>query len=129
MTDSHETPTDLKYTKEHEWVRTLGETIEVGITAFAADQLGDVVFVELPEVGSQVVADQPFGVVESVKSVSDLFAPVSGTVTEVNEGLSDAPEMVNEESYGGGWILRIKPDDLQAVQGLLSAEDYKKTTA
>ena len=128
MADSHQTPEDLKYTKEHEWLRSLGETVEIGITAFAADQLGDVVFVELPEVGSVIAAGEPFGVVESVKSVSDLFAPLTGTVTEINSGLEDAPELVNESCYGDGWIIRIKPDDPQAIEGLLSAAAYKEST-
>jgi glycine cleavage system H protein len=126
MADSKETPDNLKYTKEHEWLRSTGETLEIGITAFAADQLGDVVFVELPEAGSTIVAGEPFGVVESVKSVSDLFAPVTGTVTEINETLLDAPELVNESSYGEGWMIRVKPDNAQEIEGLLSAADYKK---
>ncbi|MBF0455912.1 MAG: glycine cleavage system protein GcvH [Magnetococcales bacterium] len=122
-----EIPVDLRYTVEHEWLRTLGETIEIGITAFAADQLGDVVFVELPEVGTLITAGTPFGVVESVKSVSDLFAPLSGTVTEVNETLQEAPERVNEACYGEGWMIRIKPDADQDVKSLLSAQEYAKT--
>jgi glycine cleavage system H protein len=127
MATNHETPEDLKYTKEHEWIRSLGESIEIGVTAFAAEQLGDVVFVELPEVGAKITAGQPFGVVESVKSVSDLYAPINGTVTEINEGLLDAPELVNEASYGEGWIIKVSPDNTQDLEGLLSAAGYKET--
>lgn len=127
MADTHVTPDDLQYTKEHEWVRSLGETVEIGITAFAADQLGDVVFVELPEVGANVQAGEPFGVVESVKSVSDLYAPINGTVAEINEELLDAPELVNEDTYNKGWMIRVTPDNPQDVAGLLSAAGYKET--
>ncbi len=127
MAATHETPQDLKYTKEHEWLRSDGESVEIGITAFAADQLGDVVFVELPEVGAKITSGQPFGVVESVKSVSDLYAPINGTVTEINEGLLDAPELVNEASYGEGWIIKVSPDNAQELEGLLSADAYKET--
>ncbi|MBF0447726.1 MAG: glycine cleavage system protein GcvH [Magnetococcales bacterium] len=126
MADSHETPSDLKYTKEHEWLRNIGDQFEVGITAFAADQLGDVVFVELPEVGTLIAAGQPFGVVESVKSVSDLYAPLSGTVTQINTELLDAPELINDSPYAKGWIIRIKPDNEQEAENLLSAEAYQK---
>ncbi|MBF0382118.1 MAG: glycine cleavage system protein GcvH [Magnetococcales bacterium] len=127
MAATHETPEDLKYTKEHEWIRTLDGSVEIGITAFAADQLGDVVFVELPEVGAKITAGQPFGVVESVKSVSDLYAPINGTVSEINEGLLDAPELVNEASYGEGWIIKVKPETPQELEGLLSAAGYKES--
>ncbi|MBF0161541.1 MAG: glycine cleavage system protein GcvH [Magnetococcales bacterium] len=119
-----EIPSSCKYTKEHEWARMHGSEVEVGITAFAAQQLGDVVFVELPAVGRALTAGQPFGVVESVKSVSDLFAPLSGRVTAVNTELESAPERLNEAPYAQGWILRMQPDDLQAFQNLLSAEEY-----
>lgn len=118
------TPADLHYTKEHEWVRVEGEMLVVGITAYAAEHLGDVVFVELPEEGAAITAGQPFGVVESVKSVSDLFAPVSGTVIASNRELSATPELVNEAPYQAGWMLRVKPDDPAALAGLLSADDY-----
>ncbi|MBF0444943.1 MAG: glycine cleavage system protein GcvH [Magnetococcales bacterium] len=127
MAASNETPEDLKYTKEHEWIRSLGDSVEIGITAFAADQLGDVVFVELPEVGAKITAGQPFGVVESVKSVSDLYAPINGTISEINEGLLDAPELVNESSYKEGWIIRVSPDNAQDLESLLSAAGYKET--
>lgn len=124
MSTATETPAQLKYTKEHEWVRVHGSELEVGITAFAAQQLGDVVFVELPAVESRLVAGVPFGVVESVKSVSDLFAPVSGRVTAVNTNLENEPEQINEAPYTQGWILRVQPDDPRALQSLLSADEY-----
>src|SRR5262245_4999259 len=101
-------PTDLRYTKEHEWAKKEGGSIRVGITAFAQEQLGDVVFVELPKVGAKVTQQQTFGVVESVKAVSDLFAPVSGEVIEVNGTLLNAPQTVNEDPYGKGWMLLVK---------------------
>lgn len=120
-------PQDLQYTKEHEWVRDRNDDKEVGITAFAAGQLGDVVFVELPDVGASVTAGEPFGVVESVKSVSDLFSPVSGTITAINSELEEAPERVNEDSYGGGWMIRIEPAGDQ--NPLLTAEEYQSLIA
>ena len=125
MSTSVETPPHLQYTKEHEWVQRHDVEWEIGITAFAAEQLGDVVFVELPAIGSLVTVGQPFGVVESVKSVSDLFAPVTGTVTAINTDLETAPEQVNEAPYGDGWMIRVKPDDAKAVENLLSAADYQ----
>ncbi|MBF0371421.1 MAG: glycine cleavage system protein GcvH [Magnetococcales bacterium] len=128
MSENEALPSELTYTKEHEWTRMKGGEVEVGITRFAADQLGDVVFVELPEVGTTVTADTPFGVVESVKSVSDLYAPVSGKVTATNAELGDAPELVNESPYGTGWMLRIKPDDATDQGKLLSAEEYDALT-
>jgi glycine cleavage system H protein len=112
------------YTREHEWARSQGEQVEVGITAYAAHQLGDVVFVELPQVGSRIIAGKPFGVVESVKSVSDLFAPLSGEVCAVNHELETAPERVNESPYSDGWMIRIRPDDVQSIDTLLNANDY-----
>lgn len=125
MASSSEIPPHLKYTQEHEWVRPRGTEAEVGITAFAAEQLGDVVFVELPQIGSTITSGQPFGVVESVKSVSDLFAPLSGTVVAVNTELETAPERVNDDPYARGWIIRVNPDDPNAVANLLSAEEYQ----
>lgn len=125
MSVDDDLPEQLKYTREHEWVLVDGAEVVVGITAFAAGQLGDVVFVELPGVGTRIEAGKPFGVVESVKSVSDLFAPLSGTVASVNEGLPDAPELVNDAPYGAGWMIRVTPDDPQAVGGLLSAGEYQ----
>ncbi|MBF0623345.1 MAG: glycine cleavage system protein GcvH [Magnetococcales bacterium] len=118
------TPDNLKYTREHEWCRPEGAEVVVGVTQYAASQLGDVVFVELPAVGAPVTAGQPFGVVESVKSVSDLFAPVSGTVSAINSTLPDAPEQVNQDPYGEGWMIRIRPVPGDQMTGLLSAADY-----
>lgn len=120
-------PEDLKYTSEHEWVRDPGETpgtVRVGITHYAQDQLGDIVYVQLPEVGDKVAAGQPCGELESTKSVSDLYAPISGTVAGVNEELSSRPELVNSDPYGAGWLIDITPADMDAAAGLLSAADY-----
>jgi glycine cleavage system H protein len=119
-------PEELKYTKEHEWARVEGDLITVGITHHAQDQLGDIVFVELPDVGATVATGEPFGTVESVKAVSDLFAPVSGEVVEVNDALADAPESVNADPYGAAWMLKIKPSEADAVDSLMSAADYAK---
>ncbi len=116
-------PEDLKYTKSHEWVRTEGDTATVGITEHAQDELGDVVFVELPETGTTLEAGDTFGAVESVKAVSDLYAPVGGEVVEVNEALNDAPEKINEDPYGDGWILKLSTI---GDADLLSPEDYQK---
>ncbi|MBF0097021.1 MAG: glycine cleavage system protein GcvH [Magnetococcales bacterium] len=124
MSTTDDFPTALRYTREHEWARSQGELIEVGITAYAAHQLGDVVFVELPQVGSRITAGKPFGVVESVKSVSDLFAPLSGEVCAVNHALETAPERVNESPYNEGWMIRIRPDDAQSIETLLNANAY-----
>ena len=119
-------PANLKYTKEHEWINL--ETGEVGITDHAQESLGDIVFVELPKLGAQVIAGKSFGTVESVKAVSDLFAPVSGAVTAVNETLNTAPEQVNKDPHGA-WMIRVKPKDQKAAAGLLSAADYEKFVA
>ena len=122
-----EFPQDLRYSSEHTWARREGNRVTVGITDFAQEELGEVLFLELPQVGRSVTAGESFGVVESVKAVSDLFAPVSGTVVEVNPRLDDEPELVNHEPYGDGWMIVIeasKPDDWQA---LLSADDYQAT--
>ncbi|MBF0492885.1 MAG: glycine cleavage system protein GcvH [Deltaproteobacteria bacterium] len=118
-------PEDLKYTKEHEWVRVKGNVATLGITDYAQDQLGDIVFVELPEEGEDVEKGDTFGVVESTKSVSDLYLPVSGRVIEVNDPLLDSPEIVNEDSYGEGWMIRIEMDDKSELDDLLSAEEYE----
>lgn len=118
-------PRDLKYTKEHEWVRMDGDEAVVGISHFAQDQLGEVVYVDLPAEGDAVTAGEPFGEIESVKSVSELFAPVSGEVVAINDALSDAPEVVNEDPYGDGWMIKVRPADPDEVEGLLSAEDYE----
>jgi glycine cleavage system H protein len=117
-------PTDLHYTKDHEWVKVAGETATIGITAYAADQLGDIVFVELPEVGKALQQFATFGVVESVKAVSDLFAPVSGEVVEANPELSAQPELVNTDPYDGGWMIRVKLADPAQIDGLLDAAAY-----
>ena len=116
-------PKGMQYTKTHEWVRIEGETATVGITEHAQDELGDVVFVELPEVGRTLDAGEAFGAVESVKAVSDLYAPIAGEVVEVNESLGDNPEKINEDSYGEGWILKLR---VSGEADLLSAEDYEK---
>lgn len=126
-------PQDLKYTDEHEWVRLNDGVAEVGITHFAQDQLGDIVFVELPEKGRKLTSGQTFGVVESVKTVSDLYAPLSGEVVEVNPELLNEsddfkPELVNDDPYGKGWMLRLKLDDPSQVEKLLDAAAYKKIT-
>jgi glycine cleavage system H protein len=118
-------PTDLRYTTEHEWIRVDGTKGVVGITTYAQDQLGDVVFVDLPKVGTAVVKDKPFGAVESVKTASDLFAPASGTVVEVNEKLIDRPELVNEEPYGDGWMVVLQLSDPGEVGTLLTANQYE----
>ncbi|MCF8563730.1 glycine cleavage system protein GcvH [Alicyclobacillus tolerans] len=122
-------PSDLKYSKEHEWVRVEGSKAYIGITDFAQDELGDIVFVELPEVGAVVAADQVFGTVESVKTVSDLFAPVSGTVTEVNSALSDEPEKVNSSPYQDGWMIAVEMSNPSDVSKLLDAAGYEKHIA
>jgi glycine cleavage system H protein len=119
-------PADLRYTKEHEWARVEGQRARVGITQYAQDQLGDVVFVELPKVGARVRQMQSFGVVESVKAVSDLFAPLSGEVVEVNQGLTEHPEQVNQDPYGGGWLIVVALADPKEVSALMSAADYEK---
>lgn len=117
-------PKELRYSEEHEWVKVEGEKVRVGITDFAQHELGDIVFVELPEVGADVSADEPFGSVESVKTVSELYAPVSGKVLEVNEDLSDNPEFVNESPYEKAWMIVIEPSDVSEVDKLMSAEQY-----
>jgi glycine cleavage system H protein len=122
-------PADLKYTQEHEWAKREGERIRVGITAFAQDQLGDVVFVELPKVGAKVAQRQSFGVVESVKAVSDLFAPVSGEVVEVNAALAKSPETVNQDPYGQGWMIVVKPSNAAEWDQLLTAAQYEALIA
>jgi glycine cleavage system H protein len=122
-------PTDLHYTKEHEWVRLDGDLATVGITAHAADQLGDIVFVELPDVGRSVEQFSTFGVVESVKAVSDLFAPLGGEVVETNPELAAHPELVNSEPYGAGWMLRVRVADAGQLTGLLDPAAYEALTA
>ncbi len=120
-------PADLKYTKEHEWVRVESDTtVVVGITEYAADQLGDVVFVELPDVGSEIAAAGQFGEIESVKAVSELYSPVSGTVVERNEQLADTPEVVNDSTYEDGWMMKVQISDVTQLDGLMSATEYEE---
>ena len=124
-----ETPSELLYTKEHEWVSFDGDNVTVGITDYAQGELGDIVFVELPQVGDSVTQDESFGTIEAVKAVSDLYSPVSGEVTEVNEALEDAPEIINNSPYEEGWMIKIKLSDPSEKDNLLSADDYKKLIA
>ncbi len=119
-------PRDCKYSKEHEWVRIEGGLAAVGITDYAQDQLGDIVYVELPPLGEILTQFQPFGVVESVKAASDLYAPLSGEVLEVNEELAEHPEFVNQDPYGQGWMIRIEPSDTSELENLLTAEEYEE---
>ena len=122
-------PGELRYTKEHEWAKLEGDKARVGITAFAQEQLGDVVFVELPKVGAKITAMKTFGVVESVKAVSDLFAPLSGEVVEVNAELPRKPEVVNADPYGKGWMIVIELANAKEWEGLMPAGDYEKLIA
>jgi glycine cleavage system H protein len=119
------TPEDLSYTKDHEWIRVKADLATVGITDHAQKQLGDVVYVELPKVGDRFEATEPFGSVESVKAVSEVYMPVTGTVVEVNESLNDSPEQVNEEPYADGWMVVVKMENPAQVDGLLSAAEYE----
>jgi glycine cleavage system H protein len=121
-------PTDRKYTKEHEWIQVNGTSATIGITHYAQESLGDIVFVETPKVGAELTAGKTFGTVESVKAVSDLFAPASGTVTEVNGDLATSPEKVNKDAHGS-WMLKVTLKDPGEVEGLLSAADYEKFVA
>ena len=123
------TPAELRYSEEHEWVKEEGEKVRIGITDFAQSELGDIVFVELPEVGDDITADEPFGSVESVKTVSELYAPVSGKVVEVNEELEDNPEFVNESPYEKAWMIVVELSDRNKLENLMSAEDYEKMTS
>jgi glycine cleavage system H protein len=122
---AYKIPTDLKYTKDHEWIKIEKDVVTLGITDFAQSALGDIVFVELPEVGKILTAHQAFGVVESIKSVSDLFSPVSGNVLEVNSGLQDTPELCNAEPYASAWMIKVKLSNLEEINTLLSASDYE----
>ena len=117
-------PTDLRYTKDHEWVRVEGDEATIGITQYAADQLGDIVFVELPAAGSSLDQFATFGVVESVKAVSDLFAPLGGDVTGINDALTGTPELVNSDPYGAGWMLRVRVADTAQLDDLLAPDAY-----
>ena len=122
-------PSDLRYSKEHEWVRVEEGVGTVGITDYAQDQLGDIVYLDLPKVGTQVGQLAKLGEIESVKAVSDLFSPVSGEVTEVNQEAVDAPELVNRDPYGAGWLIRLRLSDPAELEGLLSVEEYEKLLA
>jgi glycine cleavage system H protein len=122
-------PGDLRYTKDHEWVRVEGDEALVGITEYAANQLGDIVFVELPDAGRSLEQHGTFGVVESVKAVSDLFAPIAGEVVATNDALAGKPELVNDDPYGDGWMLRVKLADASQADGLLDAAAYEQLIA
>lgn len=119
-------PDELRYTREHEWARVEGARVRVGITQFAAERLSDVVFIELPTQGATLKQLEVFGAIESVKAVSDLYAPISGTVVEINTALTDRPELVNEDPYGQGWMLLVEPADAGEWARLLSADDYRR---
>ena len=118
-------PAELKYTKEHEWVRLEGDVAVIGITDFAQGELGDIVFVEVETIDEELGADEVFGTIEAVKTVSDLFMPVSGEVTAFNEAVDDDPSLVNADPYGEGWLIKVKVEDALAVEGLMDAETYK----
>lgn len=120
-----EIPEELRYTSEHEWVAIEGETATIGISDYAQDELGDIVFVELPKIGHLTKQMEPFGTIEAVKAVSDLYAPLSGEIVEVNNLLQDQPELINTDPYGEGWMIKIKISDESELQGLLAAEDYR----
>ena len=118
-------PTNIKYTSEHEWIRIEGDEAYVGITDYAQDQLGDIVFIDIPSVGETLEQGEVFGTIEVVKTVSDLFLPVAGEVLEQNEALADNPELVNKDPYGEGWLIKIKPNNVADVEGLLDAAAYQ----
>ena len=122
---SDDIPTDLRYSEDHEWVRDDGDTVTIGITHYAQDQLGDIVFVDLPGAGTQLTRGEAMGEVESTKSVSDLYAPVDGEVAVVNDALTDAPELVNSAPYGDGWMVAIRPSDRSQLEDLLDADAYR----
>ena len=117
-------PQDLKYTKEHEWVKVDGVTATIGITDHAQGELGDIIFVEFPDIDQEIEKDEPFGTIEAVKTVADLFAPISGTVTEINEDLEDSPESVNSDPYGEGWIVKVSIGDAGELDELMTSEQY-----
>jgi glycine cleavage system H protein len=121
-----EYPKNLKYTKEHEWARKDGKSVVVGITSHAQEELGDVVYVELPKIGSSITAGVPFGVIESTKAVSELFAPISGKVLKVNDSLTGSPQTVNEDPYKAGWLIEVEPSDARQVDQLMDASAYEK---
>ncbi len=119
-----EIPEVLKYTKEHEWVRVEDDIVIIGITDYAQDALGEIVYIELPSEGDEITRGEPFGAVESTKSVSDLYAPISGEVVEVNEALLDSPEAINEDPYGEGWMVKVKPYDTSELDDLMDSDEY-----
>lgn len=119
-------PADLKYTKEHEWIKVDGNVATVGVTEFAQSELGDIVFVEIETEGDEIDQNEVFGTIEAVKTVSDLFMPISGTISEVNADLEDAPESVNEDPYGKGWMVKIEMSDTSQLEELMTAEAYKE---
>jgi glycine cleavage system H protein len=123
---SFEIPDDCRYLESHEWTRNQDGTVRVGISDFAQDELGDVVFVELPDEGDTIEQDADFGVIESIKAVSDIYAPVSGTVTAINDALFDEPELVNDDPYGDGWMIEVDLDDESELDDLLSPDDYRE---
>ena len=120
------TPNDIKYTKEHEWVSLDGETATIGITDYAQSQLGDIVFVEFPDINSEINQNETFGVIEAVKTVADLFAPVTGEIIEVNSSLEDSPNFINSHPYGSGWIIKVKINDSNEYIGLMSSDVYEE---
>lgn len=119
-------PKDLRYSAEHEWMKVEGDKVRIGITDFAQSELGDIVFVELPEVGDDITADEPFGSVESVKTVSELYAPISGKIVEINEDLGDSPEFVNESPYEKAWMIVVEPANMADLENLMTAEKYEE---
>jgi glycine cleavage system H protein len=124
-----EAPPGLKYSKEHEWMASEETIATIGITDHAQEQLGEIVYIELPSIGDKVSKDDPFGVVESVKAVSDIYAPVSGTVVEVNEDLAESPEVVNEDPYGDGWLIKVRLSDASDLEDLMENEEYEEMIA
>jgi glycine cleavage system H protein len=126
---SFDVPDDCRYRETHEWVREEDGTVRIGVTDFAQDELGDIVFVELPPVGGTIERDAEFGVVESIKAVSDVYAPISGEVVAVNDALVDSPELVNEDPFGDGWMIEVEPEEDAEFEGLLSPSEYETQTA
>lgn len=124
-----EFPKDLYYTREHEWIRIEGHEATIGITDFAQDQLGDIVFVDLPEVDDEISKDESFGTIESVKAVSDVYAPVTGVIIEVNDSLPDNPEVINEDPYGDAWLIRVRLSDTSELEDLMSSDEYQEYIA
>jgi len=122
-------PADLKYTKEHEWVKVDGNVATIGITDYAQGELGDIVFVELPDTGAQIEAGSTFGTIEAVKAVSDLFAPVNGSIVEINAALDEQPELVNQDPYGEGWMIKVTLENADLIKEMLSSEQYRDAIA